>query len=630
MIKRKIIYKSLYFDNCFITSFVDIDSGESASLVIHKNRNDIVELMKFFLYSTKSCIWIGFGNLEFECQFFKRLINIASADTEVSADLIMANLSEVYESIQNKEFNNDRNSVQQIDLVKINYWGYQAKRLTLENANIFLNKQKINSTLSGLFLNDKDIDSAIECNERNLSTISSLYQYTTGINPIIDKTGFNPKNKILIREKIRKEYGVNCQNYPDVKLGESIMIKEFCKRKNISVLDLIHSDKRPENILDYKVTVPPWAKYRLKQFVDLTDKLNNLSQPINAMSFSYETIVNNIRFQFGLGGVHASNQSDVYKSDEDNLIIYQDVSSMYPHMVKHLNVYPCKFDGEFVTILSELLQKKLNEENKENKDQSTIDAIKASLVSIIGKTNLQESCLYDPVFFRKITISSQLFLAKWIDIILSNIDDVTIIFANTDGICYSIKRHNKDKALSISNKLEEFFQLKIKTVYVNKIIFKDVNNYIMQQEDGSINDIGMFEINKDIHKDDSKRIVRKAIFDYFINNIPVEQTVRNCKNIFDFCIRTNFDHSKPASFVHVQNNTIKSDVLNLYNRYFVSTSGGSILYGGQNILGDKTQRCITMFNDYYDSDNYFIDYSYYIQECQKLIDKIEIKQLKLF
>ena len=111
------------------------------------------------MYSTKSCIWIGFGNLEFECQFFKRLINIASADTEVSADLIMANLSEVYESIQNKEFNNDRNSVQQIDLVKINYWGYQAKRLTLENymqmnlkiiiMNIKLKKKKI---LNYLFL----------------------------------------------------------------------------------------------------------------------------------------------------------------------------------------------------------------------------------------------------------------------------------------------------------------------------------------------------------------------------------------------------------------------------------------------------------------------------------------------
>ena len=42
-------------------------------------------------------------------------------------------------------------------------------------------------------------------------------------------------------------------------------------------------------------------------------------------------------------------------------------------------------------------------------------------------------------------------------------------------------------------------------------------------------------------------------------------------------------------------------------------------------------RLVTVFNHYYESDNYNIDYSYYIYEANKLINSVKMsKELTLF
>jgi hypothetical protein len=74
---------------------------------------------------------------------------------------------------------------------------------------------------------------------------------------------------------------------------------------------------------------------------------------------------------------------------------------------------------------------------------------------------------------------------------------------------------------------------------IKKVIQKDVNNYIMVKEDGSvktkgayltygITEVGAWNINN------NAIIVKKAIVDYFIKNIPAEKTINGCDNIFEF------------------------------------------------------------------------------------------------
>ena len=77
-------------------------------------------------------------------------------------------------------------------------------------------------------------------------------------------------------------------------------------------------------------------------------------------------------------------------------------------------------------------------------------------------------------------------------------------------------------------------------------------------------------------------------------------------------------------------------------RFFISTNGSVMMkhYSDGKVShvnaplrsGNKFKyRLVTIFNHYYDSDDYKIDYSYYIYECKKLIQSVSVSsELTLF
>ena len=71
---------------------------------------------------------------------------------------------------------------------------------------------------------------------------------------------------------------------------------------------------------------------------------------------------------------------------------------------------------------------------------------------------------------------------------------------------------------------------------------RDVNNYIGVYEDSTpdnehIKLKGDFEIDKEFHKDPSMRIVPLAVKEYFVYGIPIEKTIKENRDIFNFCMR---------------------------------------------------------------------------------------------
>ena len=69
------------------------------------------------------------------------------------------------------------------------------------------------------------------------------------------------------------------------------------------------------------------------------------------------------------------------------------------------------------------------------------------------------------------------------------------------------------------------------------------------------------------------------------------------------------------------------------NRYYVSKGQGKFYKRkkSDNVLSDLTAGYnIEMFNDYYESEDYNINYAYYIRAAQKIIDVMEPRQLELF
>lgn len=153
-------------------------------------------------------------------------------------------------------------------------------------------------------------------------------------------------------------------------------------------------------------------------------------------------------------------------------------------------------------------------------------------------------------------------------------------------------------------------------------------------ENGDVKLKGCFEIDKEYHKDPSMRIVPIALKAYFVDGIPIEETIRNHKDIFDFCLRLKTNSSCTGIYKYLENGEIKELELPRTTRYYISTNGGPIVkkFSDGRITGVNVGFNTTLFNTFIEKDfsEYNINYRFYIQEARKIIDAIEDKQLTLW
>ena len=144
---------------------------------------------------------------------------------------------------------------------------------------------------------------------------------------------------------------------------------------------------------------------------------------------------------------------------------------------------------------------------------------------------------------------------------------------------------------------------------------------------------GDFLTSYELHKNKSKCIVPIALEKYFTQGIPVEETVKNHRNIFDFCIAKKA--SRDYFYRSVDRKTGTVTDLNKLVRYYCSKEIGEKLYKMKSPNSDKTgpekSNCESdselqvLYNKPFTVENwddYGIDYTYYIRATNKIIDKI--------
>src|SRR5690606_16818495 len=177
-------------------------------------------------------------------------------------------------------------------------------------------------------------------------------------------------------------------------------------------------------------------------------------------------------------------------------------------------------------------------------------------------------------------------------------------------------------------------KLVLEYVAYEKMIIRDVNNYIAVNQKGKVKYKGTFKSNEEMikdgeyHKSFSQGIVTIAVADYFLKNIPVEQTVSNHTNIYDFCKTFNASHGWSCELLDIDENGVESNIVSQQktNRYFLSLLGKRFRKTKDDRkIEIEANRTVLIFNKYYEKPiaEYGIDYQYYIDECYKIIHKID-------
>lgn len=251
---------------------------------------------------------------------------------------------------------------------------------------------------------------------------------------------------------------------------------------------------------------------------------------------------------------------------------------MYPSIAVANKYYPEHLGKSFCDVYEKVLVQRLEAKKSGNKVMA--DGYKLSLNSVYGKSNSEYSFCYDPLYTVKITLTGELSLCMLSEMLFLGIPDLKILQINTDGITVIIPKEYKRKYWEICKEWENITKLTLEYLAYDKMIMRDVSNYLAIDVKGKIKRKGLFKLHSEMiedgeyHKAFNQGIVPIALSEYYLNGIKVEDTILNNRNIFNFTKTFNAVRNwKCETFILEgdNENDLKEEQKN--NRYYISNNG---------------------------------------------------------
>jgi len=640
------IYDIEIFQNCYL--YMDIDYHEDNKIincfVLHPDRIDDLNKFTQYLLSLKG--QIGFNNLGFDSQVNQFIISKFYTLIKKSIDEILSDIFEFSQETINKQgirgfhtFRENELYTYQCDLYKIHHFDNMAKVQSLKGLQCNLN-----------FPNVKESDISFD-DLVTLDTLNQVIEYC--LNDILSTKVFAIKSKpaIDLRKQLISLYNLpaNAINWSDSKIGSELVLKFYCEHTN-SNPGYIRKLRTKRDEVKLKDCIPNNVEFKTKEFNSIKAIFENTTlyahekYKIKDISLLYKGLV----YEYGIGGIHAS-LTGVFESTEDELIYDIDVSSLYPSIAIANDLYPEHLGPDFLYVYKEkIVDFRLSEKKKGKEGNPAIVlGLKNAANSVYGKSNEQYSFLFDPKYTFSTTIIGQLQISMLVEWLCERIENCLIIQANTDGITLKIRKEHTELFRSICKEWEKLTNLELEEVIYKKMYIRDVNNYCAVPMEGKIKLKGCFEINKLEHKDPSFRIVPLAIKEYVVNGIPVEDTVKNHNEIWDFLGRIKFKSNSKGKLECIRGREIVSEETQKVTRYFISNRGmifTKLLSGNRKSAINKSWY-ITVANlieneKVYTEENgkrtyhYDVNHKFYIEEAYKIIEAVEKtkqkKQLTIF
>jgi hypothetical protein len=626
--------------NLFTYTGYDVTNKQWYQFVICPWRNDTDELIKHL--EKEGMIQVGYNNEDYDYPLIHHIINHKNEYTRLSGYEVSQRLYAKSQTIIEQEFSAiaDRNKfIAQIDLFKIWHYNNAARKTSLKDLEIAMRMENIEEMPIHHSQWCKEGDEVLIL-EYNKNDVEATYRFLLTTLGKTDYSLYKGKNKIELRQNLSKKFGVNCLNLPDVRIGESLMLNLYSRAIGANSWEIRKlGTKRP--FINLGDCIPKWCNIKSKEFNKFLDIVKNTTVRGEKKEFSASILFHGIFFDFGTGGAHGCIKPGIYKSDEDTMILDLDVSSLYPSVARSLNLYPEHLGPEFMRLYEQFIDARIAEKHKpkEERDNVLIEGYKLLLNGTYGKSGEETSFMFDRMYTYKTTIGGQCFICMWAERMVEACPELKFLQINTDGITIMIPRNKLEDIRRVNEQLTKETTLVIEEAFYKQMIIRDVNNYISEYDDSTPENEhlklkGCFEIDKEYHKDPSMRVVPIALKQYYIYNIPIEETVRNHKDIFDFCLRLKTNIKSAPFYTYLDGNKIVNKRLDRTTRYYVSNTGGMLTkeFDEKRSSGVNVGYVVTLFNNFINKpmNEYNINYNFYIAETYKIKNAVDDGQLSLF
>jgi|688.fasta_scaffold14856_13 hypothetical protein len=609
----------------FTATFLDRDSDDTRVFVYSNTKNEMPEMFEFL--STEVNGLIGYNSLNFDAQvleYMYRYPNCTPQDIRNYAMIITSN--------------NDRRP-------DVPEWNLRHKHLDLFRALSLSTSAKRTSLKWCEFMMDLDNIEDMPSQGEGSNWEQMVLSYN--LNDVIatKQLYIKYKHEIDLRQTFTKREGINLLNCTEPDLAKKLFSKYLSKAMGITKNDLntLHTNR---DIVKVSEILFPYIKFKTEKFNHI---LNSFKKLELKESDSVEFILNKgIDIVYGLGGLHAAPNNTVIKSNDKFIIKSLDFISWYPNLAIKNGICAKHLPKD---VFLPLYESFFNERKSIPKSDPRNYILKILLNSAYGLSNDKYSFLRDRAVTLSICINGQLCLSMLFEDLLESIPESKLIMVNTDGCELLIPKKFEEKYYEICKKYEDLFGIGIEFVDYSKMIISDCNNYIAIDTNNKIKTKGKYEF-KDIplHKNKSHSIIPLAVHNYWVNNIPVEKTIKEHKNIFDFCagVKSKKSDKKGNNWYQlhwIEDGEYKTKKLSKTVRYFISNKGKWLYKHSEDgskahVEAPYKHRSfskdwrVTYFNKAFypkDFSEYDIDYLYYISKAREWINDIQIKQqLTLF
>lgn len=621
--------------NCFVACFENYKTDETKVFVVHELLNNFPEFVAFLEENKKLKEWhVSFNGLEFDSQItefvLREKMKLSTLSAEQIAMAIYQKAQDVINAKDNGEFVEfgERNlSIQQVDVFKLNHWDNPAKRSSLKWIQYSMDWENI-----------QEMPIHHSRRIKTMDQINMIISYCKNDVKSTKRIMHLSKEQITLRGALTDEYKIRLFSASEPRISKELFMHFLSKETGIQKYDL-RQMRTNRTLIMVKDIILPYLKFDTPVFQDLLDNFKAVIVNPNATKggFKYSLNYKNVRTDFGLGGVHGCTNPGVYTSGDGMIIMTSDVTSFYPNLAIRNGWAPAHLPKKDFCDLYEWF---FEERKKIPKTDPRNYVYKIILNSTYGLSNDRNSFLYDPQFTMQITINGQLSLMKLYEMLAEGIPGAVPLMQNTDGLEMLIPEQYKQKYMDICTEWEKLTQLQLEHDEYSKMIIGDVNNYIAVNKKGKYKCKGRFEFeNLALHKNKSFLIIPKALFNYFVNDVPPERFLLENRNILDYCAGVKIKGDWEFQQTCLRNKAIEKTVLQKTIRYYISEKGCKIMK-----VNKSDGRAIQLESGAWMQQDlsllikkswveYDVDESYYLEKIYKEIDNICPKpnpQLSLF
>lgn len=706
--KAVFVYDIEVFQNIFHCSAINTETKEVHKFEISSRKNQLSELISFFKqvnspvswndnYTTNCSIdsdkiFCGYNNLHYDNPVINYIIEYEHVLTEKPVLVITNSIFNL-----SREITNSGENIEKWKRWKYQVWFDSFDILTMLYSNkLRVGLKEIQVTMQYKNVQEfvcdwskplpiEDFDSMIDYNINDIESTSAL----------LDRC----KKDIDLRLAIEDEYGVKVLSKDGVNIGMKILTHKYLEKTGLTWWD-IKDLRSPQAYIPLKDVILPFIKYDSPILKSVLDEMKTQVVSPGRKGYEKNFVFGGLRYTVGVGGIHSKNDPEIIIPAEDEMLIDIDVASLYPSMLIEYGFYPKHLGPEFLEVYSQIRSERI--EAKHNGDKIKDSTLKLALNGLSGNLQNEHNFCYSPFAVMQIRINGQLLLLMLAEKLVEL--GCRIVQANTDGLFVLLKKSIYDKVNIVCREWEQLTKLTLEEDRFEAMYQYAINDYIAVKEGyakkkhefrdftavmdpktgdhikyGATNAKGetyrnMDEIRKDyiktkgmfitevlLGKGLSPKIIPEAIIKYFVDGIPVEDTVKGCTDIKKFLMS-----EKTGKQWHVE---YMNQEIQRTNRFYASTDGAylwkwkgigehyawnpselsdmaywSLIQEGkdpynpplvpdtkqyQNMLTASGVTLLNMFDDKLIEDRK-INYRYYLRECYKIIEDLKPRQLSLF